>query len=308
MTERTILITGGLGYLGRRFTRHLKEDGFNVLALANNSSEDPAECDVIHADITDRDALDTAFSRKKIDAIIHLAAVSEVICANDPVRSFHVNCFGTKNVLDAARAAGIRRVVFMSSFHVYGRSSGTINEQTVPVPTHPYGITKLVGELFCRDATKKGLEVAIIRSSNGVGVPLSADTDRWKLIVLDLCRQAHEKKKLTLISPGHVLRDFISIDDQYQAVRILLDGKIDEDPVYDISSGSTITTKMVTEMIVEEYKKLYGVTLPVEIPDSDERAIPLHYGHEKIARLGFTPKKSLREDIKEILQFCERFR
>ena len=104
--------------------------------------------------------------------MVHLAAVNEIVCIENPGLALQVNGLGSKNVAEAAVAAGVQRLIYVSTFHVYGSCDGTITEETVPIPSHPYGISKLVGELFCR---KEGLATIILRCANGVGVPHDPD-------------------------------------------------------------------------------------------------------------------------------------
>ena len=180
----------------------------------------------LSGDVTDPQALARAFAATgPATALIHLAAADEAACANDFARGLAVNVLGTRNVLDAAAAAGVRRVIFMSTFHVYGDpvDGATINEATLPDPLRAYGITKLVGEQLCKAAAKRhDFELAIVRLSNGMGPPADTASAPWALVFLDLCRQAQEKRALTLRSSGLQGRDFLSIDDVGRALRLLL--------------------------------------------------------------------------------------
>lgn len=297
MCGERVCLTGARGYLGARLSGDLP-------------------CAVpLCADITDPDALARAFAAAgPASALVHLAAANEVVCTNDFERGLAVNVLGTRNVLDAAAAAGIRRVIFFSTFHVYGEpgEGATITEATLPDPIHPYGITKLVGEQLCKAAAKRhGFALAIVRLSNGVGVPADAATARWSLVVLDLCRQAHEKRALTLRSSGVQQRDFISIDDIGGVLRLLLsaDAARLHEPVFNLGSGVSVRIRDIARWVREEYLTLYGESIALSAPEpSGQAPSPFRYDIRKIAGLGFTPRTDLHVEIRNTLQYCERFR
>ncbi len=149
-----IAITGGAGFIGKRLADALQQDGHQVVSI-DLSEETPV-------DITDRQAVINAVSG--CDAIYHLAAAHR-----DDIfpRSIYydVNGKGTKNVIDAAEANGIDRIIFTSSFAVYGLNSGTPDEDSAPHPFNDYGKSKLEAETHLKLWAEKGegRSLAIIR-------------------------------------------------------------------------------------------------------------------------------------------------
>ena len=101
-------------------------------------------------DLLDREALQTAM--RGCDAVVHLAAAADVDdVAQRPAEAEAVNARGTLNVLEAARGAGVARVVYASTIWVYGSATGTVDEDhAVELPDHLYTATKLAGEMYCR--------------------------------------------------------------------------------------------------------------------------------------------------------------
>jgi UDP-glucose 4-epimerase len=316
MSGKRVLITGGRGYAGGRLTEALESVGYEVV-LHTKGDGYTADKEVITADVTDYAAVLHAFQaaakRGQIDAVIHLAAVNEIVCAKDPKLAFAVNCFGTQHVIDAAAAIGVRRFIYLSTFHVYGDvETATITEETVPNPLHPYGITHLVAELLCKATAKRtGMELAIIRLSNGVGAPTQANIDRWTLIMLDLCRQAHERDSMTLHTSGYQLRDFVSLDDLGQAVGILLtvDAAKLKDPVFNVGAGESVTVRELARIIQAEYEKLYHRVLPLNIADDGGKpGGRLEFKIDRMRALGYEPATDLAREARETLRFCERFK
>ncbi len=296
MSGSRFLVTGGRGYLGGRLLRDLP--GAEALV----------------GDVTDREGIMRAMAQAgPADAVLHLAAADEKTCAADPARAFSVNCVGTAHLLDAAVACAIPRVVLLSTFHVYGPvvDGSVITEQTLPNPRHLYGITKLAAEHVCRGAaSRSGVVVAIARLSNGIGAPADAAIGRWSLVLLDLCRQAHEKGVLTLLSSGLQRRDFITLSDVVEALRLLCSAPAEaaDDPVFNVESGSTISVRDLAELVRHEYQALYDRPIALTAPPH-EGPVPVSFAYDqtRIRALGLRASTDFRSAVRETLQFCERF-
>jgi UDP-glucose 4-epimerase len=291
-----VLLTGGRGYLGGRFLHDVP----GVRAL--------------EADITDAVAVRRALGAAgPATTLLHLAGANELVCAADLARGFLVNAEAVDGLIAAAAEQGVQRVIFFSTFHVYGEPADgqVIDERTVPLPRHPYGITKLAGELVARRAAgRAGLSLAIVRLSNGVGAPANADIGRWSLVVLDLCRQAHEKGVLTLKSSGVQRRDFVAIDDIVAAVARLVDVEPEGlgDPLFNLGSGTTTSVREIAGMIADEYRSAYGEAVTIEAPPPDGRGVDFRYDVSRLEAIGLRIATDLRREIRATLAFCERFR
>ncbi len=144
-----ILVTGGAGFLGAWICRRLSRRGDGVRILDRAGSGDilaaiagarfAADCEWVHGDITDAEAV--ASAARGCDAIIHLAGILTLACKEAPIRGAAVNLIGTLNVFEAALRHGIPKVVYTSSAGVYGPQSGEH-----PVPVSQYGAFKLACE------------------------------------------------------------------------------------------------------------------------------------------------------------------
>ena len=148
--SQTVLVTGGLGYLGGRILGHLDACGpYTLRASTRRPPRDrPAWAGtmrVVRADLLDDGAL--AAVCDGVDTVLHLAAMNARDCAADPERAHIVNVTGTAKLLAAAETAGVRRFVYVSTAHVYGAPlRGEISEETVPRPAHPYATTHRAAE------------------------------------------------------------------------------------------------------------------------------------------------------------------
>ena len=220
MTNR-VLITGGLGYVGGRISRHLASNPNLTLRLTSRRQAVPGPAWLEKGEVvTWNIEADIGEICSDVDTVIHLAALNEIDCARDPLAALEVNGMGTLRLLQAAQAAGVRRFIYFSTAHIYGAPLiNKISEQTIPRPIHPYAITHKVAEDFVLAASDQGkIEAIVLRLSNGFGVPTNAEVNRWTLLVNDLCRQAVSTGKLVLRSNGLQQRDFVTLHDAARCV------------------------------------------------------------------------------------------
>ena len=153
MTGRLALVTGATGAIGPAVVRELQERAFTVRVLSRNHPAGgplPPGVDVARGELADRERLRAAADGA--DVVIHLAALLHQFAPPSAAldeRYRQVNVEGTRNVVQAALAAGAGRIVYLSTIAVYGPTSGTVaDEDTRPQPDTPYGRTKLEAETF----------------------------------------------------------------------------------------------------------------------------------------------------------------
>lgn len=187
---RTILVTGGAGYIGSHTVLLLLEAGYRVVVLddLSNSSRESLwrvanitgkTAELVKGDIRDRQLLDDLFSSHPIDAVIHFAglkAVGESVA--QPLRYYNVNVGGSQVLLEAMQAAGVKQLVFSSSATVYGDPASVPIREDFPLQsTNPYGATKLHIEDMLRDlhTSDSSWGLGILRYFNPVGAHESGE-------------------------------------------------------------------------------------------------------------------------------------
>lgn len=209
-----ILITGGFGFVGGRLAVHLAKQGHKIVLGTRKAICPPAwleEAEVFHINWDDPTSL--ALCCKGVDVLIHAAGMNAQECAIDPVGALTFNGVVTARLVNAASRAGVQRIIYLSTAHVYGNPlEGEITEDTCPRNLHPYATSHLAGEHAVLGASQRGeFQGIVLRLSNAFGVPMSKNVNCWMLLVNDLCRQVVQTHKLILHSTGQQHRDFISI-------------------------------------------------------------------------------------------------
>ena len=163
----TSLVTGGSGYFGSLLVERLLARGDTVRVLdISDAGDRPAAVEFVQGDIREQAAVAGAVAG--CDVVYH--NVAQVPLAKDPVLLRTVNVDGTRVLLDAARQAGVGKVVHTSSSAVFGvPDSNPVLPTTVPKPQEAYGEAKLAAEWACLDAARAGLDVSIVRPRTILG-------------------------------------------------------------------------------------------------------------------------------------------
>ncbi|HEY2193157.1 MAG TPA: UDP-glucose 4-epimerase GalE [Actinomycetospora sp.] len=189
-TARTVLVTGGAGFIGSHTCVELLERGHDVITVDDHSNSSPVALDRVQklagrpltaytADLRDRAALDAVFAAHPIDAVIHFGAKKAVNESTEiPLEYFDVNVGGTSALLRAMGAHGVHDLVFSSSCSIYGETTRVpLTESDPPRPTNPYAHSKWMGEQMLADVCRllPELRVAALRYFNPLGAHPSGD-------------------------------------------------------------------------------------------------------------------------------------
>jgi UDP-glucose 4-epimerase len=237
-----VLVTGGCGFIGSHVVDALVSAGHTPRILDLRRSP-------YHADVEVRvgDLLDFAFVRDAMagcDAVIHLAAAADVDdVVRSPMSAEAVNGTGTVNVLEAARQAGVARVVYASTIWVYGDADGVVDETSpVPVPRHLYTATKLAGEHYCSAyAELYGVSCTVLR----FGIPYGPRARPAGVIPI-FVRKALDGEPLTIAGSGLQSRRFVYVadlaDGVVRALRPEASGR-----TYNLAGDESVTVRDIAE-------------------------------------------------------------
>jgi UDP-glucose 4-epimerase len=300
-----ILVTGAGGYLGGRLVAHLRESGRPLRLVSRPGGTGEA---ALRGDLRD-----PAFARAALEGVttvVHLAAPTEIESQANPLGAIDVTIAGTLVLLQAARAAGVARFLYLSTAHVYGELEGTIHEETVPRPIHPGAITHRAAEDFVLAASRGGPSGVVLRLSSVVGAPTRPEVNRWTLLANDLCRQAITTSQLVLRSAGLQWRDFVPMSDVCRAISHLIDLSDDrlDDGLYNVGSGDALRVIDLAERIRDRTAALTGAAPTIVRPDPgpDERRRPLTYSVDKLWGTGFNFGGSLDDELDATLVMCRQ--
>jgi UDP-glucose 4-epimerase len=234
-----ILVTGGAGFVGATLVRRLVTSGYRVRVLDNLSTGDPAHLDGVDAELVKGDIRDVAALDDAVNgmaAILHLAAAGSVIgSVQDPVMNFEVNVIGTFRVLDAARRAGVERVVLASTGGaLIGDATPPVSERSLPKPISPYGAGKLAGEGYAHAFAKTyGVRTVAIRFGNVYG-PWCA---RKRGVLNIFFESIHSGAPLIIYGDGSSSRDYVHVDDISSALQLALEKDVPGGTVLHAASG-----------------------------------------------------------------------
>jgi UDP-glucose 4-epimerase len=304
LKEKAVVVTGGAGFIGSNLCRTLLGHGAKVTAYDNLYSgkigfiEDLIDKGLtfVQEDVRDQAALEEA--TKNCDVIFHLAAQTSVPFSMDnPKEDCEINVVGTVNALEAARKAGAR-VVFASSAAVYGNPEKRPTPETYP--THPvafYGLTKLLGENYCRFYHENyGLEVVMFRIFNVYG------PDCHGAIYDFLNKLRKNTKKLEVLGTGKQSRDFVYISDMVDALLKAATSPAAPGEVFNVGTGTTTSVAELAKMIVDilglEDVDIYFTGGQAWAGDMD---ITLADNSKAVSKLQWKPQVSLEEGLKKLI-------
>jgi len=301
-----ILITGGAGFIGSHIAAQLAGRA-HVRVLDNfrtghrrNLAGLPVE--LVEGSILDRAAVRAALHG--VDHVFHLAAlVSVPESVQRPHECVELNVTGLLNVLEAAAAAGVRKLCFSSSAAVYG-DNPTVpkHEQMLPEPRSPYAVTKLDGEYYCRQFTETGrLETVALRFFNVFG-PRQDPGSAYAAAVPIFIRQALAHAPLTIHGDGGQTRDFIYVKD-IAAANIFAATTPGMTGVFNAGYGSQLTVLELARRIIA----LAGSRS--EIRHAPPRPGDVRHSQASVEALrsaGFTPVSSLEAGLAETLEYFRR--
>jgi UDP-glucose 4-epimerase len=309
------VVTGGAGFIGSHLVRALVERGDRVRVLDDLSSGrlenlaglpvgEPGSGSAVEffrGDVLDPDLVRAALHGA--EGVFHEAAqVSVPISIRDPVANYRINVMGTLGVLEGARAAGVRKVLFAASSAAYGDEPTLPKvEEMAPRPLSPYASGKLAGEtLLSVWGRAYGLETTALRYFNVYG-PGQADDSPYSGVIALFARAALTGRRPTIFGDGQQSRDFVFVGDVVLANLLAMDRRLDAGTVLNVGTGRRTTVN-------ELYRTLAHLAGFPEAPSyAPPRAGDVPHSVASIERarrlLGFEPRVGLREGLERTLEW-----
>jgi len=312
-----ILVTGGAGFIGSHLVdRLLGEGGWNVTVVDDfNDFYDPSikrenisahlanpAFKVIEADIRDRSALERAFANASYDCIAHLAARAGVRPSlRQPRLYVETNVNGTLNLLELARASGVRQFIFGSSSSVYGINLKVPFSEDDPIfhTISPYAATKAAGELLCHSyAHLYDLRIVCLRFFTVYGARQRPD-----LAIHKFAKLISAGKAIPVFGDGTTRRDYTYIDDIISGVRAAIDYDASKYEIINLGESRTVELRELISLL----EKTLDLRAEIDRQPRQPGDVPQTFADITKARrlLGYNPQTQIEAGI---AKFVEWFR
>ena len=303
-----VLVTGGAGFIGSHIVRTLLERGDTVRVLDNFSTGKRdnlagLDVDILEADLRDASALTQAC--RAVDTIFHEAAfVSVPQSMQEPGECFDVNVTGTASLFEAARKAGVRRVVFATSAAVYGDVDDyPLTEESPLRPLSPYAASKRVDEIYGQlYTTSFGLEVVALRYFNVYG-PRQRPDSQYAAAVPIFIRQMLDHKPITIFGDGGQTRDLIYVGDVVRANLIAAEHPAAPGQIFNICTG--VETRILD--LVEHLQELFPSAPEPQFaePRSGDIYRSIGSAHKAADLLHFRAEVGLGEGLNQTVEWMK---
>jgi UDP-N-acetylglucosamine/UDP-N-acetylgalactosamine 4-epimerase len=318
LKNKTILVTGGAGFIGSNLCEELLRLGNKVVCLDNFSTgkrenlEEPlkdSDFKLIEGDI--RKLEDCLKATKDVDYILHQAALGSVPRSiKDPITSNDVNVSGFLNMLVAARDNGVKRFVFAASSSTYGDSESMPKvEDVIGKPLSPYAITKYVNELYADIFSKTyGLETIGLRYFNVFGRKQDPN-GAYAAVIPKFVSQLMKGDSPVINGDGNYSRDFTYIDNVIQAnlLSLVTTNEKAINTVYNVAYGDRNTLNDLMSCLKEYLSEFDSKISTTEVIYGPNRAGDIPHSHASVDKakqlLHYNPQFSLQKGLKEAVKW-----
>ncbi len=294
---KRVLVTGGAGFIGSHLVASLLEQGYDTVRVLDNFSQGkrawlPPAVEVLEGDIVCPE--DCARACREVDGVVHLAAMSKSGPSFDLFEfCMTQNAVGTQNILAAAVAAGVKKLVYAASSTCYGNAPAPQQETSPLEFLNPYALSKYVGEqsalLFNRIYQ---LPVISLRLFNVYG-PRQPDQGAYALVLGRFLERHKRGLALQIHGSGRQQRDFIHVRDVANAMILALES-LERGHVLNVGSGSNVSVQEIADLIAPQHQ----VREPRRLGDAEVTLAEI----SEIQRvLGWEPSVSFSEGLKELM-------
>lgn len=309
---KTVLVTGGAGFIGSTLSERLLTLGFKVINIDNfNNYYNPSIkrkniSDLLNnsnyilseGDILDNKVLNHIFNSFSVDSIVHLAAMAGVRNSiNNPLEYVDIDIKGTVNLLEYARKFNVKKFVFASSSSIYGLNSLPFRETDIVTnQISPYATAKQAGELFCKTYNNLyNIPTVCLRFFTVYG-----PRQRPEMAIHNFSRLISEQKKVTIFGNGTSSRDYTYIDDIVEGIISSIELNCDFE-IFNLGNSKPTNIEYLIRLIEGQLGKKALVEYAVMQPgDVNHTFADISKAH---ALLNFTPNISIEDGIERFVDW-----
>ncbi|NBS67468.1 NAD-dependent epimerase/dehydratase family protein [bacterium] len=298
----SIIVTGGAGFIGSHIVDALIARGDEVTVI-DIAPPHPlwgnTAATYIQRDIRDEHLADVCIDVRP-EAVIHLAAhVDDRVSVIEPVENADHNIIGTINVLDAARVAGAKRVVFASTGVTYGEQENIpISEDAICRPLTPYAVSKLTGERYLRYfSLQLGLSGCALRLANVYGPRQDGSKECGAIAIFT--KKLLQGERPFINGTGETTRDYVHVADVTRAFLLALEST--EETVMNVGTGKETTTKKIFDLVAQAVGGNASALSRPEVTDAVARIALSAKKAEQV--LGWRPERGIEQGIQETVQW-----
>ncbi len=296
METKRILVTGAAGFLGYHVIKRLESEGHEVIGF-DIAEPKLATTSFVRGDFTSREQLQDAM--KGVNAVCHLGGVGDVYLADrDPALAFQANAYGTLVVCDCCASSRVDRMVYASTWEVYGQPVFEPVKESHPCnPESPYSISKLAGDLIARRCSAEGkVNVAVLRLGTAYGPHM-----RKTAVIMRFIDLARTGKSLVIEGTGNQFRQFTHASDIARAFAIAISTP-GADGVFNIVSKEKVSILQLARAISEKY------SAPLEFRNSRRGDPPsVEVSSERALKdLGWAQSVSFSDGLTKLITQAEK--
>jgi len=306
-----VLVTGTEGYIGARLAPWLTARGHEVAGLDAGYYRDgtlyldpigmPQSPRTVYKDLRTVTAADFA----GFDAVVHLAELSnDPLGALRPENTFRINHEGSLRIAEAARAAGVERLVYASSCSVYGAGAADFVDETSPLdPQTAYAQCKVLVERDLKPMADDRFSVVFLRNATAYG---PSPRMRFDIVLNDLCALAWTTKKIAMISDGSPWRPIVHIEDICEAMRCALEAPADavNGEVFNVgATAENYRIRVIAQIVASVFP---GCEITLGPPGGDHRSYRVSFAKIAARLPGFTVRWTAKQGAEELRNLFER--
>jgi UDP-glucose 4-epimerase len=309
LTNSRILVVGGAGFIGSHIVEQLLAEPVAHVTVLDNfvrgtrdnlaAASADERLNVVDGSVLDTELLATLM--EDADYVFHLAALWLYECVHEPRKAIEHNVVGTYNVIEAAQAAGVRKLVYSSSASVYGDALFTPMTEDHPFNNRTlYGATKIAGEQFLRAFNEQhGLDWVGLRYMNVYG-PRMDYQGAYVSVIMKVLDRIDAGERPVIFGDGSQAYDFVHVEDVARANVLALKSEA-TDAAFNVGTGVKTTIKELVDGLLE----ITGSDVEPEYRPDEQMFVTHRVGSTEAAErdLGFSARVPYREGLRSVVEW-----